>query len=208
VFLGASPDCGLDDALSQSPGEEGDDEQLGEQDARHGVAQTEQRDAEDERHEGADVPQHLGQARDAAPALAGRRLGDERPRGGHVGADGQPDHEVAEDQHPGCLGENDPEHPERVEQQVPLVDLLAAEPVTDPAADQGTQSGGDRIGTERAEQRHEARPEAERFGPDGERHGTGDDRAGIDVVRHRREDGLAPLLAAHLLLPHTGCVYP
>ena len=137
LFLGASPDSGLDDALPQSPGEEGNHEQLGEQDPRHGVAQAEQRDAERQRHQGADVPKDLGQSGDAAPGLAGRRLGDQRPRGGHVGPDGQPDHEVAEDQHPGCLGENDPQHAERVEQQVPLVDPLAPQPITDAPPDQG-----------------------------------------------------------------------
>ena len=57
--------------------------------------------------------------------------------------------------------EDDPQRAERVQQQVPLVDLLAAEQVADAAADQRAEAGRDRVRAERAEERDERVTEAE-----------------------------------------------
>jgi len=173
-------------------------------DAEH--AQSGQREREQQHDDRAHHPQHLGDAGQLPARLRGRGLGDQRPRGGHVGTDGEAGEHVAQHEHPRRLGEDDPQQAERVDEQVPLVDPLAAEAVAQPAADQRADAGGDRVRAERADQADEARAEPEQLRPQRQAGGAGHDRAGVDVVRQPGEDGVAPLSAGQpalvLLLLH------
>jgi hypothetical protein len=72
-------------------------------------------------------PQHLRDAGVLAALLVRRGLGDQRPRRRHVGANGQAGEDVAGHEHPRLLREDDPQQAEGVDEQVPLIDPLAAE---------------------------------------------------------------------------------
>jgi hypothetical protein len=93
-------------------------------------------------------PQHLGKVRVAAALVVRRLLGDQRPRRGHIGAHREPGDHVAGDEHPRLLREDDEQQPEGVDQQVPLVDALAAVAVAQPAADQRADTRRDRVGAD------------------------------------------------------------
>jgi len=90
-----------------------------------------------------------------APRAVGRHLGDQRPGRRYVGTDRKADDYVTGQEHPRRGGEDNEQQPERIEQHVPLIDLLAAQPVAEPPPDDRADARGDRIGADRPDEADE-----------------------------------------------------
>ena len=101
----------------------------------------------------------------------------------------KPDHD-----HPGLGAENQPEHAERIEQHVVLVDLLAPEEIAEPSADECADTGGDGIRAECSQQADESGAEVISGRPERQRRGPRHDGAGIDVICKSRKNRVLPIL--------------
>src|SRR4051812_20031642 len=85
----------------------------------------------------AQAPRDLGEAHQLAARLAGSQLPYESERGRHVGADGEPYQEGADNEHRGVKRKDHPKGTKGVEEKIVLVDPLAPQEVAEPAAYQG-----------------------------------------------------------------------
>jgi hypothetical protein len=184
------PDLRLAHVAAQRPEHQRHDQEMREDDPHAEDVEARQRERERQHDHRAEVPEHLRDAAQPPPRLVGCALGDQRPGGGDVGADREAGDDVAEDEHPRLLGEDDPQQAERVDEQVPLVDPLASVAIAEPAADQRADAGRDGVRAEGADEPDEGRAEVEELGPERQPGGARDDRAGVDVVRQPGEDGV------------------
>jgi hypothetical protein len=143
-----------------------------------------------------EVPRHLGEPDEAPSGLRGRELADQREGRGHVGAHGNADDERAGEEHHRVHSERDQQDAQRVHEQVPLVDPLAAELVAEPPADERADRTADGVRPDRREgadaEVRQAELRLEQREPGAQRH----DRAGVEVGRHRGERRPLPLLPA------------
>jgi hypothetical protein len=149
AVAGVRPHPRLAHPPPQRPQDERDEEEVGEDDLDPEDPEPGQRERHREHDHRAHHPQHLRRVTSAL--LVGRGLGDERPRRRDVGADREAREHVAGHEHPRLLGEDHPQQPEGVDEQVALVDALAAELVAEPAADERADAGRDRVRAEPAD---------------------------------------------------------
>ena len=140
----------------------------------------------------ADRPGELRRADVLGPILGGRLLGDVGPRRRHARPHREAGDHEGQEQHPVADREDGQEHADHVEQQVVGVDELAAVAVAQPATDQRPACGAERVRTEGRQQSHGEVVDPELLLPQGEADGDRDDRARLDVVRHRHRDRGVP----------------
>jgi hypothetical protein len=100
--------------------------------------------------------------------------------------------------------ERDQEHADRVDEQVPLVDALAAELVAEPPADERADRAADGVRPDRRERTHPELAESQLGLEQREARAQRHDRAGVEVGRHRGEHGPLPLLLADRALVPAG----
>jgi len=186
------PERGFPHARAQQRQRDGDDREVCEDDACSEDPERCQHEEHGQHRHGAEIPEHL---RDTAvlAAFAGRRhLGDQRPRGRNVRSHRQADEDEAHDDHPWLDGEDEPEHAERVEEHVVLVDLLATEEIAESPADERTHAGGNGVRAEGAQHAYEGGAQAVSRGPERECRRAGNDGTRVDVVRQARENRVLP----------------
>jgi hypothetical protein len=193
---GGRPARRLDHAAPQRPRHERHEREVEEHDARAEQADRAQRERQQQHDDGAEAPRNLGEADEPAASLGRGELADERERRGHVGTHRDADDERADEQHRGVHRERDQQDAHRVDQQVPLVDALAAELVAEPATDERADGAPDGVrpdGRERPDaEARQPQLRLEQGEPGPERH----DGTGVQVGRHRGEHGPLPLLTA------------
>jgi hypothetical protein len=93
----------------------------------------------------AQAPRHLGEAHQLAACPAWGQLPHEGERGGHVGTDGKPYQEGADDEHRGVERKDHPQGTECVEEKIVLIDPLPAQEVAEPAPDHRADRRPDRV---------------------------------------------------------------
>ena len=190
---GVLPERGFLHSRAQKRQRDCDDREVREDDAGPENPEWCEHEEHGQHHHGAEIPEHLRHAAVLA-ALAGRRhLGDQRPRGRNIRSHREADEDEAHDDHPRLHGEDEPEHAERIEQHVVLVDLLASEEIAQPPADERTHAGGNGIRAEGTQHAYEGGAQAVGRGPERECRRAGDDGTRVDVVRKARENRVLPV---------------
>ncbi len=163
---------------------------MAEDDPRHPLPEPRRGEHDQDHDERPQAPQELCEG-DEAPATRTRsRLADHRDGGGHVRSHGEADDDDPDEEHRRSDRAHDPQEPERVEEQVEGVHPLATDPVADASAHDRADADADRErGGEEADL---PRVERELRLPQREARTHRDDRSGIEVGRHARQEGRAP----------------
>ena len=190
--LVVGPRLRLAQSLPHPPGDERDDEQVREDQPAAQQAQGDDRDRQREPDHRPDRPGQLRRAHVTGPAVGRRLLGDERPRGRHPRPDGEAGDHEGNQQHPVAEREHCEEHAGHVDEQVVGVDELAPVAVAQPPPDQRPRRRPERVRAQRGQQADGEVVDPEVLLPQRQTDRDRNDRAGLDVVRHRHRDGGLP----------------
>src|SRR5215212_9839654 len=151
---GGGPDGGLYHAPSEGPRDYRDHEQVGEDYPASEHAVRREHESQHVHDYRAQAPCHLAEAHEPAAGPAGRELPDQRERGRYIRAYRDANYEGSDEEHRQVGREDDQERAQAVDEQVVLIDALAAEKVAEPAPDQGPYRRPEGVRAQGREQSH------------------------------------------------------
>jgi hypothetical protein len=133
-----------------------------------------ERQRQPEHNHRAEAPGDLGEPQQPAARLVRRKFAHQCERRRHVGANGDPDDEGADEEHLAVDRQRDQENAERIDHEVILVDAFAAQLVPQPASNKRTDRAAQGIRSDGSENANRPVAQPELLLQDGEAGAQGD----------------------------------